>query len=409
MFKVIDGGLSESASTSRKKFISAHLTNTRLMGVVGVSVCWELEENVRDTRYFQFFYLDYEEFGYDTYEEVIGDESEETLMEVEKIEDRLMGGLGGELREINEKELRTLLRDYIYLNHKAGKMDPPASRTEHILNGETIETVAENKSLMEKECEEIVNDFQLINYFIMRCVGSDMPAARYLTSDFVDLRDFRNFGASTLILNSSELDSSEMRKRGDKDSFTTGKFYLVKSLVENDYQAYHMESEVEVEDLKVKSYRMLSLDKISDTEVNFMTRRDEYVALLDLDIDPMEFSKDRVGILRKAQETPYPAGRLFLIFNYDNDHVKEQVYRIFDDVFGMAFMTDFGELVLSSFKRENLHDIEQALLETFDQEEEIFMIARYSFSMPIVYEYVKSGFPGDFEDFVEMVSEPNKQ
>ena len=93
MFKVIDGGLSESASTSRKKFISAHLTNTRLMGVVGVSVCWELEDNVRDTMFFQFFYLDYEEMGYDTYEEVIGDDSEETLEKVENIENRLMGNI----------------------------------------------------------------------------------------------------------------------------------------------------------------------------------------------------------------------------------------------------------------------------------------------------------------------------
>ncbi|MBQ1421320.1 MAG: hypothetical protein IIY97_00960, partial [Firmicutes bacterium] len=105
MFKVLDGGLSESASTSRKKFISACLTNTRLMGVVGISVWWELEDNVRDTRYYQCFYLDYEEPSYDTYEEVIGDESEDTLRQVESIEDRLMGGLGGELREISEKEL----------------------------------------------------------------------------------------------------------------------------------------------------------------------------------------------------------------------------------------------------------------------------------------------------------------
>ena len=120
MFKVIDGGLSESASTSRKKFISAHLTNSRLMGVVGVCVCWEMEDNVKDTRFYQFFYLDYEEFGYDTYEEILGDESEETLLQVEVIEDRLMGGLGGELRDITEKELRTIIQDYVYLNHKAG-------------------------------------------------------------------------------------------------------------------------------------------------------------------------------------------------------------------------------------------------------------------------------------------------
>ena len=409
MFKVIDGGLSESASTSRKKFISAHLTNTRLMGVVGVSVCWELEDNVRDTMFFQFFYLDYEEMGYDTYEEVIGDDSEETLEKVENIENRLMGGLGGELRDITEKELRTLIQDYIYLNRKAGIMDPPISRTEHILTGEVIETAAERDALMDKECEEIVNDYQLINYFMMRCVGNDLPAARSLTSEFVDLRDFRGMGASTLALNSSELDSSDFRSKPDRDSFTTGKYYLVKSLILRDEGPFHMESEVEVEDMKVKSFSMISMDRISDLEVDFMTRRDEFVSLLDLDIDPEEFGKERVWFLKRSQETRYPTGRLFLVFNQNNDHVKEQVYRIYNDVFGSYFMTDFGELILFSFSRENLHAMEEDLKDAFTEDEELFMVARYSFSMPIVYEYIRSEFPGDFEDFVDMVSEPDKR
>ena len=408
MFKVIDGGLIESASTSRKKFISAHMTNTRLMAVTGISVCWELTDNVKDTRFYQFFYLDYEDLGFDTYEEIVGDESEETLKRVTAIENRLMGGLGGELRELSEKELRTLIQDYIYLNRKAGIIDPHPERTEHFLGGEVIDTAAEKDALMEKQFEEILSDYHLINYFIMRCVGNDLAAARFLTSGFVDLRAFRDFRSATLIMNSSELDSSEMRPRADHDSFTTGKFYRVNSLVEDDRGVYHMESEVEVEDLKVKSFNMISLDKITYTEMNFMTRRDEYVSLLDLDVDPMEFNKDRVSFLAKAQETRYEMGRLFLVFNPKNEHVNSQTYRIFDDVFGTYFITDFGELILSSFKREKLHYMEEVLLESFKEDEEIFMVSRYNFSMPIVYEYVMSGFPGDFEDFVEMVSEPDK-
>ncbi len=408
MFKVIDGGLSESASTSRKKFISAHLTNTRLMGVVGVSVCWELEENVRETRLFQFFYLDYEEMGYDTYEEVLGDESEETLAQAEEIEDRLMGGLGGELREISEKELRSLIQDYIYMNRKAGIMDPPGNRTEHILSGEVIETLQEKNALMDKECEEIVNDHQLINYFIMRCVGNDLPAARYLTSGFVDLRDFRGMGTSTLVMNSSDLDSSELRTDIGNGSFTTGKVYIARSLIETDRGSYHMESEIEVESFKVRSFSMISLEPVSDMEVNFMTRRDEYVSLLDLDTDPWEFCKERMPILKRSQETRYATGRLFMVFYSDNDHVREQVYRIYDDVFGSYFITDFGELILFSFNRENLHIMEESLLQAFTEGDDLFMVSRYNFSMPICYEYVRSEFPGDFEDFVEMVSEPEK-
>ena len=75
---------------------------------------------------------------------------------------------------------------------------------------------------------------------------------------------------------------------------------------------------------------------------------------------------------------------------------------------GCCFITDFGELILSAFKRENLHAMEEDLLKSFVEDEDIFMVSRYNFSMPVVYEYVRSEFPGDFEDFVEMVSEPEK-
>ena len=52
--------------------------------------------------------------------------------------------------------------------------------------------------------------------------------------------------------------------------------------------------------------------------------------------------------------------------------------------------------------------MEEDLLKSFVEDEDIFMVSRYNFSMPVVYEYVRSEFPGDFEDFVEMVSEPEK-
>ena len=53
--------------------------------------------------------------------------------------------------------------------------------------------------------------------------------------------------------------------------------------------------------------------------------------------------------------------------------------------------------------------MEEDLKDAFTEDEELFMVARYSFSMPIVYEYIRSEFPGDFEDFVDMVSEPDKR
>ena len=43
-FQILRGGVAESAATSRKEFVSAYITDTRLMGVVGLVVHWQLPE-----------------------------------------------------------------------------------------------------------------------------------------------------------------------------------------------------------------------------------------------------------------------------------------------------------------------------------------------------------------------------
>ena len=70
-FKVIKGGLSETAFTGSRQFVSAYVTDTRLMGVVGVYIHWYLPQNTLLKHFHQFFYMDAEEFGFDSYESVL--------------------------------------------------------------------------------------------------------------------------------------------------------------------------------------------------------------------------------------------------------------------------------------------------------------------------------------------------
>ena len=44
-FQVLRGGLSETAFTSSRQFVSAYITDTRLMGVVGIYIHWYLPDN----------------------------------------------------------------------------------------------------------------------------------------------------------------------------------------------------------------------------------------------------------------------------------------------------------------------------------------------------------------------------
>ena len=401
MFKVIDGGLLENSSSSRKKFISAFITNTRLMGVVGITVHWKLIDNSVNTEFWQCFYLDAEEYGFDSYEFVVGPDDEETESLALSLSDRLMGGLGGHPVEISERETRSLVQDYVYMNIKKEIPIPDEAEVDFIMKPEVTLSLEERKELMDKQCEEITGDYQLVNYFVMRCVGQDFEAARYLASGHMNFSVLSGYMPSTLLRNSVELTGSDFNA-GKTESFRTAWTYRCQSLIEDRGSYFVMTSRVTVEDLRVIDFKVIDRERITPMEADMMTKRDEYVILNDLDGDPEEFTKASCSYTVRSQETEYAAGRLFVIFNPDNSHVAEKVYKLHNDVFGSVFVNFMGQLIVSSFSRENADAIEKALLREMG-DDRIYMVARYSFDMPVLYEYIKFGFE-DFEDFIDAIS-----
>ena len=401
MFKVIDGGLLEGSAGSRKKFISSFITNTRLMGVVGITVHWKLIDNETNTEFWQCFYLDAEEFGFDSYEWVVGPDDEETERRALALSDRLMGGLGGTPVELNERETRSLIQDYVFMNMKKGIALPEGAETDFIMKPEVTLSMKERNELMDKQCEEITGDYQLVNYFIMRCVGHDFEAARYLTAGHVSLNAFSGYGPATLMRNSCELAGSDFNS-DKKNNFRTAWTYKCRSLVEDKGKFDVVTSRVTVEDLKVIGFSVTDRERITPMEADMMTKREEFVILNELDIRPEEFTKTSCRYTERSQETAYETGRLFVMFNPDNGHVANKVYRLQDDVFGTVFVNDIGQLIVSSFSRENADKIEMAIMERLGPEK-VFMVGRFGFDMPVLYEYVRSGF-ADFEDFVDAIS-----
>ena len=407
MFKVIDGGLSENSRDSRKKFISAHITNTRLMGVVGIFVHWKLTDNETNTEFYQCFYLDAEEYGFDSYEYVVGPDTPETREKAEKLADRLMGGLGGVRVEISEKETRSLVQDYVYMNVKRGLDIPEEADIEFIMKPGARLSVIERQALMKKQCEELYSEYQLVNYFIMRCIGCDIEAARYLTKGYVRLKEFMDRTPATLLRNESELIGQDMTEGSSKGSFSTSRTYRCKSLIETGTGFEVMISRVTVDNMMVTGYKTINLDPVTSIEANMMTRREEYTLLGELYIDPEEFTKESTSYTKVSQETRYDTGRMFMIFNRTNAHVAERVYRIFDDVFGLYFITDSGQLLISSFDSGNLKALERDAL-IYLGRDNLEFVARYCFDIPVLYEFVKSGYD-DFEYFVEVISTQNPE
>ena len=87
-FTLIKGG--NESGFEQRRFVSAEITDTRLMGVVGLHIHWEVKEAGDWNSFHQFFYFDAEEYGLDSYRSYRGEDEDE----VENIIDSMFGGLG---------------------------------------------------------------------------------------------------------------------------------------------------------------------------------------------------------------------------------------------------------------------------------------------------------------------------
>ena len=394
MFEVIEGGLRETAETSRKKLIAAYVTNTRLMGVVGVYASWFLPDNKLRDHLYQFFYLDAEEYGLDTYECVLGPDNEDTISRVEEIKNRLMGGLGGELVEIDEQELAYLVKEYAEINKKNGDLLPTDNDAfNYILTLDSNLSKERIDELMDKECEEITSKYQAVNYFLMRVFGKDLIAARYLTKGTFRINLFPDLPPSTLLRN--EIDPVEQ---------DYPKNFMCQSLLEVDDDYRLIISQVTVENQKVTGFEKVSDFKVSVPEANLMTQRGEYITVFEYDALPETFDRRATMLTEKAQITKYDSGNLFMIFKPNNEHVDQKIFRLNDDVLGTYFVTNAGEIILESYTEEGQKILEQDIIHG-----EIAMglipISKYFFSSPILFDFIQAG-ELMFDEFVEIVSNP---
>ena len=129
--KLLDGGLSETAADSRKVFQSAYVTDTRLMGVLGMRICWHLPDNLHYKYQYQFFYFDAEEYGFDRYESGLSPiccrDYHQDPSVVREYASSMFGGLGARKREIDEKQAIYILQRYAAFNRAHGIPMPSPS------------------------------------------------------------------------------------------------------------------------------------------------------------------------------------------------------------------------------------------------------------------------------------------
>ncbi len=382
---VLRGGLLDSAATSRKTFVSAYITNTRLMGVVGMYMHFRLPDNQTLGELHQFFYFDSEEFGFENYQSVLG----RNPMRLSEIENSLIGGLGGEKIQVTLKEACYLLQEYVRFNKKH-QIPLPEGLTEYgfLLEQEVFLSEPEHYILINKQCTSVENSYEAINYFLMRVIGKDFEAAGYLACKDLNMNLFPEHPAGAFCKNTIE-------REDDADT------YLCESLLEFSGNYYISVTEVALTGLMVSRFERISLFRVSPAEAAMTLARSEFISVYEMLIDPSTFSPASTEKSAAAMVTFHDNGVLYMIFHPNNKHVAKREYRLNEDVLGMYFITTSGQLLAAAYSLEEIKLLEKDLSES-SIGHSLIPIGRYEFQEAVLYEFIQSGF-GSFEDFVNAI------
>ncbi len=379
MLRVIQGGntLKEGCE---KIFRSAKMTNTRLMGTMYLYANWEIRNSEEFETLHQFFYIDAEGHGIETYFSVWEDDEEEILT----IETKLAGCLGGKFIEIDENQLAYLVQEMTERTIQT-KGELPENKNEYnfLLNKKIKEFDTEAFLIM--QTETITENVQLVNYFIMRCLAKDFIMANLLsTSDVTET--FQDINYNTLCRNKvSKMEGEENIFRcealGDsKEGFTIFTFII------------------EVRNFKVIALECVGTMKITSVEAAFMLSSCEYVAVFTIKEGRLPSTLPLSMPLRFTLNH-YPAGALLLLYSPNNDHVKKENYYLKEDVLGGVLTTDCNEVVVVASSAELVEAIEGIINDWFNEEIR-YEILRYFFNRQILLDFAQTeGY--FFEEFIQ--------
>ena len=390
---VIEGGLAASIDKRPKYFLSAYVTDTRLMGVLAVHACWKIPYGDELSDFHQFFYIDCEEMGLETYKSFLDSDPSE----IEMAEQALVGGLGASKIDISERQLMGLLTEYRLFNENH-KLPLPEKYEEYrfLIEPETILTPEESHILMKLICGEIRSDYQTINYFLMRCFGRDYTGAAYLSEGKFPLDLYDNYRQATFCKNVIDKDASYV------DGATA---YMFESLIEMNNCYETVISRVVVRDLKIVDFEHCSGFAVSSAEAAMMLSKPEFVTVYEVLLSEQDMDENigELTITLNTVMSVHDNGRLFMAFKPSNSHVDSRIFRLSNDVRGIYFLTDYGQLIMAAYSLIEIQTLERKLaacpLAPF-----LMATAKYEFKEPVLFEFINSDFE-DFEDFLEAIKD----
>lgn len=395
-FQVITGGLLTPLDQKDKVLESAYTTDTRLMGALAVHAHWHFPKQTDKPDLHQFFYIDCEEDGLETYNTIHGDDSID-ISQIQEIEQSMFGGLGAKKIALDERELAALISFYARFNKDRNLPLPDNSiGFRHLTDIGDQLTPSEQESLMSRICGPIHSNYQLINYFLLRCFGQDYRAASRLVNGNFPLDIYKEYTHTSFCKNVID------KQREYEDGTIV---YICESLVERNGQHELVVSQVVIKDMKVIDFSHCSGFKVSSAEAAMMLSKPEFVTVYEVLLNDKDI-EDNIGeftITFNTIMTRHTNGRLFMSFKDTNAHVDSDCFMVSNDVNGIYYLTDFGQLIVASYSLAGIRHMENKL-SVSPLASYIITTAKYEFQDPILYEFINSGIE-DFDDFINMIKE----
>jgi hypothetical protein len=87
----------------------------------------------------------------------------------------------------------------------------------------------------------------------------------------------------------------------------------------------------------------------------------------------------------------YEGGRLFMVYHPHNDHVKNKVYRLNDDVLGVYYVVDDSQILISSFELSGIQALEKDLASS-PMAQYVEVVSKYEFQETILFDFINSGY-----------------
>ncbi len=353
-------------------FESCRAVCTRLMGVVALKVTWRSKTDKRE-RLYQVMHLDYSEYGIDEYKEFIctpgsGDFAEKKE-EMTTLWNHFVSVMGGQVEGLDAACMLRLIEDALPLAEEniSREYDNDENREfrayarmrlgfmQDALNCDGITSAdCSTKDAIETTSPLRLSSYETINYFIMRLVDCDFPAASSLsTMRMEDLLDCELTGPGVQTLIRCDIEKSDRKADPPADRFSFPFRCRLTTLAKNAYYHYTLviwlNGNRRAKNPLVTDIKVGSVIKLSEYEAALQIGRPEFLTVFDCKDDMLRgFDAKYIGPFANSTQMAVPNGWLYTAYKGDNSHVDSASYRLNDDVYGFALLSIAGELVLMS-------------------------------------------------------------